>query len=203
MKIINIILKTDNDSSKEALLGAIDQFSKKIEKQVYIVYAGVGNINESDVILALNTNSVIYAFGVKTDGNVSALASQNSVSIKFFDIIYKLLDDLQELIKISQKVEIKRVKTGEAIVRKIFDIKGVGVISGVYVKDGKIIRGGQAVIWRGNKKIGEGQIKSLQRDKKAMKEIAAGFEGAFIIEGFVDWAPEDRVECFIEVAANQ
>ena len=200
---INIILKTDNDSSKEALLGSIDQFSKKIEKQVYIVFAGVGNINESDVVLALNTNSIIYAFGVKTDGNASLIASQNSISIRFFDIIYKLLDDLQELIKSRQKVEIKRIKTGEAIVRKIFDIKGVGVISGIYVQDGKIVRGGQAVIWRGSKKIGEGQIKSLQRDKKAMKEIAAGFEGAFIIEGFIDWMVEDRVECFIEVPANQ
>lgn len=200
---INIILKTDNDSSKEALLGSIDQFSKKIEKQVYIVFAGVGNINESDVVLALNTNSIIYAFGVKTDGNAALIASQNSISIRFFDIIYKLLDDLQELIKSRQKVEIKRIKTGEAIVRKIFDIKGVGVISGIYVQDGKIVRGGQAVIWRGNKKIGEGQIKSLQRDKKAMKEIAAGFEGAFIIEGFIDWMVEDRVECFIEVPANQ
>jgi len=199
---INIILKTDNDSSKEALLNAIEKLSKKSKKEIYTVNSGVGNINESDIALAANTDAMVYGFGVKSDSNVAAFANRYSVSIRLFDIIYKLLDNLQELIKSKEEVETKKVKTGEAVVRKIFDIKGIGVIAGVYVKDGKIVRGGQAVILRGNKKIGEGQIKSLQRDKKAMKEIAAGFEGAFLIEGFKDWVIDDRIECFIEVPVS-
>ncbi len=200
---INIIIKTDNESSKEAILGEILKNSKKNKKEIYVINSGVGNISENDVILASNTNSTIYGFGVKTDSNVNNLASQFSVSIRLFDIIYKLFDDVQELIKSKQDIEYKKEKVGEAVVRKVFDIKGLGVIAGIYVKEGKILRGAQAQIWRANRKIGEGQIKSLQRDKKVMKEIAAGFEGAFLIEGYNDWNVEDKVECFIETPINQ
>ncbi len=200
---INIIIKTDNESSKEAILGAILQNKKKNKKEIYVINSGVGNISENDVILASNTLSVIYGFGVKADSNVNNLASQFSISIRLFDIIYKLLDDIQELIKSRQDIEYKKEKVGEAVVRKVFDIKGIGVIAGIYVKEGKILRGAQAQIWRNNRKIGEGQIKSLQRDKKVMKEIAAGFEGAFLIDGYTDWNVEDKVDCFIETPINQ
>lgn len=196
---INVILKADNDSSKEALLNSISQLAKKDEKEVYIVHSGVGSINESDVDLASSVGAIIYGFGVKTETNVSSLAQKNSVSIRLFDIIYRLIDDMKELIKSKKETKYKQVKTGEAVVRKIFNIKSVGVISGFYVKDGKIVKNGIISVFRGNKKIGSGEIKTLQRDKKIMKEIAAGFEGALIIDGFGDWAIDDRIECFINV----
>lgn len=196
---INVILKTDNDSSKEALINSISQLAKKDEKEVYIVLSGVGGINESDVDLAASVGAIIYGFGVKTETNVSSIAQKNGVSIRLFDIIYRLIDDMKELIKSKKETKYKQVKTGEAVVRKIFNIKSVGVISGFYVKDGKIVKNGIISVFRGNKKVGGGEIKTLQRDKKVMKEIAAGFEGALIIDGFGDWAIDDRIECFINV----
>jgi translation initiation factor IF-2 len=90
-------------------------------------------------------------------------------------------------------------KLGEAIVRKVFDIKGLGVIAGCYVKEGRITRECSVVIWRGREKIGQGKIRSLQRDKKSVKEVHTGFECGFIVDSFTDWQEDDRVECFIEV----
>lgn len=194
---INIILKTDNDSSKEALIGSINKLSKK--EEIYIVYSGVGNINEHDVILAANSNAKIYGFGVKTDFNLSPIVQKFNVSIKNFDIIYKLLDDIKELIESKKEVQYKKVKTGGALIRKVFNIKGLGVIAGFYVKDGKIVKEGQITIYRGSKKIGEGPIKTLQREKKSVKEVNNGFEGALLIEGYQDWIVDDRIECFINV----
>lgn len=200
---VNVIIKTDNDSSKEALMGSLDQLSKKNATNLYVIYSGVGNINENDVVLASNFNAIIYGFGVKIDSNVSGLAQKKSVSVRIFDIIYHLIDDVKELLKSSQKIVFKRVKTGEASIRKIFDIKGIGIVAGFAVKEGKILKNGKIVIFRGNRKVGEGSIKTLQRERRDMKEIAAGFEGAFLLEGFQDWAIDDRAECFIEVAADQ
>ena len=91
------------------------------------------------------------------------------------------------------------VKIGDGIVRKVFDIKDIGVIAGCYVREGIFTRDGNVVIWRGNRKIGQGKIKTLQRDRKTVKDVHTGFECAFLVEGHTDWAEDDRVECFIEV----
>jgi translation initiation factor IF-2 len=84
--------------------------------------------------------------------------------------------------------------------RRVFDIKGLGVIAGCYVKDGRITKDSTVVVWRGNQKIGEGSIKTLQRDKKAVKEVHSGYECAFMIDGVSDFQVDDRIECFVQVA---
>lgn len=197
---IKIIIKADNASSKEALVNSIEQLSKKSEKKVYIVHSGMGNITESDIMLAVDTKSTVYGFSVKPETKTLALAQRYSVPVKIFQVIYHLFDDVIETIKSEKKIEYKRVKSGEAIVRKVFDIKGLGVIAGFYVKEGKILRDGIITVFRGNKKIGQGSIKSLQRDKRSMKEVAVGFEGALLIDDFKDWAIDDRIECSVDVA---
>ena len=90
-------------------------------------------------------------------------------------------------------------KLGEAVVLKVFDIKGLGVIAGSQVKSGKFSKDGKVIVYRGKYKVGEGSIRSLQKDKKAVKEVAAGFECGFMVDGFNDWIVDDRVECFIQV----
>lgn len=197
---IKVIIKADVASSKEALVNTIEKLSKKSEKKIYIVHAGMGNVTETDVMLAADTKATIYAFSVKPEAKILALAQRYSVPVKIFYVIYHLLDDIAEVIKSEKKIEYKRVKSGEAIVRKVFDIKDLGVIAGFYVKDGKILKDGIITIFRANRKIGQGTIKSLQRDKKNMKEVAVGFEGAMIIDGFKDWAVDDRIECSVDVA---
>lgn len=196
---INIIVKTDTNSSKEALLGSIHKISKNFEKQFNIIHATIGDINESDVTLAATTGAVIIGLHVKVGPNAAMLAQKSGVTIELFDIIYKLLERLDEIAEGAKEIKMVREKIGEAVVRKVFDIKGLGVIAGCYVRDGRFTRDGFVVIWRGPQKIGEGNIKSLQRDKKMVKEVHAGYECGFLVENFSAWEPEDRVECFVMV----
>lgn len=194
---IALIIKTDTNSSKEALLESIAKLSKKSEKGFNVIMSGIGNVSESDVVLAGDTGARIITLHVKSESNAVDLGHRLGVSIESFDIIYKLLESLQELAQRLAPVKIVQTKTGEAFVRKVFDIKNLGVIAGCYVKQGVFSRDGNVVIWRGTKKIGEGKIASLQRDKNTIKEVHAGYECAFMVEGFRDWQVDDRVECFV------
>lgn len=199
---INVVIKADANSSKEAIVNALAKISDKEAKKVAIIYAGVGNISQSDIDLAQIAGAVVYGFGVKIEPGVATEAARVGVGIQQYDIIYELLDSIKAAIVRSTQPAMVTVKTGTAVVRKVFDIKNVGVIAGCYVSDGKIIKGGSATIWRGKYKIGQGQIESLQRDKRAMKEVATGFECAFIVQGHNDFAVDDRIECFVTQAAQ-
>lgn len=200
---INLLVKTDANSSKEALLESIEKLSKKSEKGFSIVFAGVGSISESDIVLALNTGAKIIALHVRADQNAASLAQHQGVELHTFDVIYKLLEFLEAMAEAAKEIKLVRKKIGEAYVLRIFDIKNVGVIAGASVREGRFSRDGNVTVWRGNKKIGQGKIKSLQRDKKVVKEVHSGFECAFLVEGITDWAVDDRVECFIEVPEGQ
>lgn len=200
--MVRVIFKVDTNSSKEALLNAVSKLTFKTKK-IAVVSAGIGNINESDVQLASTTGAVVYGFGVKPESGVIALAQRLRVPLALHYIIYHLVDELSAYVKSLEQPDVITVKMGEAIVRKVFDIKNVGVIAGCYVKDGKIIKGAKAVVFRGNRKIGEGEVESLQRDKRTMKEVAAGFECAFIVTGHGDFQLDDRIECFIQQTVPQ
>ena len=196
---INVIVKADNHSSLEAIVEGIDRLSKKLKKGFNILRYDVGNVNEGDVEFAFNTGARIICFNTKAESNAQSLADNRKVSITSYGIIYKLLEDLDALAETLKDVETVRTKIGQALVLRVFDIKKVGVIAGSIIKDGRFTRDGYAVIWRGKTKIGEGKITSLQRDKKAVKEIATGFECAFMVDNFSDWAEGDQVECFVDV----
>ncbi len=195
---INLLVKVDTNSSKEALLDAIYKLSKKSDVGVNIIHSAVGDINESDVELAFSTGTSIIGLHVKLESNASSLAQRRGVSIELYDVIYKLLENLHDRLEGAKEVEMERTKIGEAVVRAVFDIKGVGVIAGSYVQDGRFSRQGYVIAWRGKEKIGEGKITSLQRDKKTVKEVHSGYECGFVVEGITEWQVDDRVECFID-----
>ncbi|MCL4361722.1 translation initiation factor IF-2 [Candidatus Dependentiae bacterium] len=196
---INIFVKTDNFSSQEALIESINKLNKKLPKELSIISSGIGAINESDVMLAKDTNSIIYSLHVRIEPNAANLAQKLEVTIKSFDIIYKLLEDLELLSESKKEIKMVSKKIGEASVLKVFDIKNIGVIAGAIVKTGKFTRDGRVIIFRGKYKVGEGKITSLQREKRAAKEVNAGFECAFMVDGFTDWQVDDRVDCYVEV----
>lgn len=198
---IRLIIKADNASSKEALVNAIEKLSAKTPKKFTVVHSAVGDITESDVLLAADTHSVLYGFHVKTQPNAIAPMQKQNVSIKHFDIIYKLLEELEALAEAGKPVIMVTKKVGEAIVIKVFDIKNLGKIAGAQVKSGRFVKDGKVIVWRGKQKVAEGAIKGLQRERKAVKEVHVGFEFAFSIEGFDAWEIDDRVECFQEVPA--
>lgn len=196
---LKLVIKTDTNSSKEALIEAIEKLSKKSEIGFSIVHAAIGQVSESDVVYASSTGAMIVTLHVKPEPNAALLAQKHSVQIRQFYIIYELLDSLKELSERSVKPKMVRKKVGEAIVRRVFDIKNIGVIAGCYVSEGYFTRDSFITIWRGNKKIGEGKMNSLQREKRAVKQVHSGFECGFLVDSFNEWLVDDRAECFIEV----
>lgn len=196
---IAILVKADANSSKEAVTDAIAKLNKKLDVGFNIVYAGVGDISESDIELAYSTGASVIGLHVKAESNAIALAQRREVKFELYTVIYKLLESLEEQAEKAKPIEMVRTKIGEAIVRRVFDIKGVGVIAGSYVQDGRFSKDGYVVGWRGRQRIGEGKITSLQREKKSVKEVHVGYECGFVVEGMTDWQVDDRVECFIDI----
>lgn len=199
-KEISIIIKADNASSKEAVANALVALKSEY-RTVSLVYAGVGDISESDILHAADTGSIIYGFHVKVQPHAQALVQKKGIVIKNFDIIYRLIEDVEHLLEAGKPIKMVSKKIGEAIVLKVFDIKDLGIIAGAQVKTGRFVRDGKVTVWRGKHKVGEGAIKGLQRDRKSVKEVHAGFECAFLVDGFDTWEVDDRVECYQEVAA--
>ncbi len=199
---VDIILKADNVSSREAVSASLARLTSK-HGSISIIQSGVGDVTESDVMLAADTGAYIYGFGVKIQPNASALIQKKGVTVKTFDIIYKLIEEVEALLESGKPIEMVTKKIGEATVLKVFDIKNLGVIAGSVVREGRFTNKGKVKIYRGREKIGEGPIKSLQREKKSVKEVHTGFECGFIIEGFTDFEPDDRVECYEEVPVTK
>ncbi len=194
-----LIIKADTNSSLEAVLDGIEKISKNADISYFVVHAAVGNVTENDVILAETSNALVVGFHTKIETAAHQFARNSKVTILAFDIIYKLFEDLEIRSQKAKVIEKKEVKIGEATVLKVFDIKKLGVIAGCYIREGRFSENGNVIIKRGKKQVGEGKVKSLQRDKKTVKEVHTGFECAFIVDGFVDWQVDDIVECYLKV----
>lgn len=204
-KFINIIIKTDTRGSKEALLGSIDKLQKAhkdIKCPIYIVSSGIGDIIESDIELAENTGSVILGLHAKVEKNAQHLAKEKHVDVQNYYIIYELVENLEKLLVSKKEILMRWDKVGEATVKKVFDIKGVGIIAGCYLRDGVLSRGNKVVCMRSGRQVGEGKITSLQRDRKSVKEIHAGYECGFTCDVFTEWQEGDTVLCYTEVKAE-
>lgn len=200
---INLLIKTDTISTKEALLGAMEKLARGLGKEFNIVSANVGNVNESDVELAVSTSSSIITLHVKPEVNAALLARTYGVEIAVFDIIYKLLENLEERLKGKKTITMVKTKIGSAIVRQVFSIKNIGVVAGCYVQEGRFTREGNVIVLRRGKQIGAGAIKSLQRERKVVKEVHSGFECGFVIDGFEDFLVDDQVDCYIQVPVSK
>ncbi len=200
-KSINLILKTDTRGSKEAIMGSIDKLvkaNKEIKCPMVIVASGIGDITEGDIELAENTDSIIVGLHVKVERNAQALAKEMDVTVQLHDIIYKMIDELTALLLSKKEIRYVWNKVGEANVLKVFDIKGTGVIAGCYMREGVLSRGNKAECMRSGRKVGEAKVSSLQRDRKSVKEVHAGYECGFTADGFDGWAEGDTVIFYAE-----
>lgn len=200
-KSINIILKTDARGSKDAIEGSITKLSKLTEKdcsKLNIIFSGIGDVSESDVISALAANALILVLHSKVDKKAAALAQEKNIKIKTFDVIYHMVEYLEEELKKTKKVQTRWVPKAKLLVKKVFDIKGLGIIAGCSVQEGVVANGNKVVCMRGNRVAGEGIIKSLQKDRKVVKEVHAGFECGFVSNNFQDWQEDDIVNVFAE-----
>ncbi len=195
---INLVVKVDSVSSRDALVDAIEKLSTKMPQDLHVVSAEVGAVTERDVVFANDIGARIYGLHTRVESKAATLAQKSGVHISIFNIIYRLLEELEHVAHEKQPVKMTTRKIGEATVLKVFNIKNVGVVAGARVNQGYISHDGYLVVWRGKQRIGEGAIKSLQHERKSVKEVRKGFECAFSVEELEDWQEDDRVECYRE-----
>ncbi|MFH1644186.1 MAG: translation initiation factor IF-2 [bacterium] len=205
-KCLNIIIKTDTQGSREAIVNSLAKLSKQKKDMHYpirIISTGIGDITEGDILSAADTHSLILGLHVKPEKNAFILAKEKNIDLKIFDVIYHMIEELEKLLLSKKEAVITWKKTGELEVRKVFDIKKVGVIAGCYVRDGIITRNSKVECIRYGKKMGEGKITSLQKEKKTVKEVHSGHECGFVSESFHDWQVGDTVNVYTAIKEIQ
>lgn len=190
---LNLIIKANTHGSAEAVAQAIAQVESK-EITTKIIHVGVGDISEADVMLAAASNALILGFTVKEDGNALASAEREGVTIKKYDIIYQLLEDVEKTLLSLLEPEIKEVELGKAEIRQVFTIGKTNKIAGCYVTEGKIVRSKDAVLYRNGEEIFRGAIDQLKRFKDDVKEVAQGFECGISFSKFNDIQIGDIIE---------
>lgn len=172
---LNLIIKANTNGAAEAVSQAIAQL-ESTEIKTKIIHVGVGDISEADVMLASASNALILGFTVKEDSNALAAAEKEGVTIKKYDIIYQILEDIEQTMLSLLEPEVKQVELGKAEVRQVFTIGKTTKIAGCYVTEGKIVRSKDAVLYRNGEEIFRGAIDQLKRFKDDVKEVAQGFE---------------------------
>ncbi len=192
-----IILKTDTQGSLDALQEAIKKIIvENDEVSIETIHEGVGNITETDVMLASASRAVIIGFNIRPDSNIQKIAKSEKVDIRLYKIIYNLIDEIKSALQGYLKPKIEEYICGQAEVREIFKIPKIGTIAGSYVIDGKITKNDNIRVIRDGKLIYEGKVSSLKRFKEDAKEVNTGFECGIGIEKFNDIKPKDILEFY-------
>jgi translation initiation factor IF-2 len=195
VKDLNIIVKADVQGSVEAVRQSIERLQNE-EVRVNVLHAGVGNVGESDILLASASQAVVLAFNVKTDAQARRAAADEGVEIKSYKIIYDLIEDVQAALEGMLKPVYREVILGHATVRATFKLPRGGVVAGCYVNDGKVLRGAQARVQRGKQLVHTGEVDSLKHIKEDVREMAAGFECGILMDDFNDFQEGDVIEVF-------
>jgi translation initiation factor IF-2 len=196
LKELPIIIKGDVAGSVEALADQLMELNTE-EVQVRITHKAVGAISESDVLLAVNTGSLIIGFHMRPGPRILDMAKQNHVSIEVFDIIYEAVDTLRKSMAGLLDSIKREVSTGRAQVRQVFTIPKVGQVAGSMVIDGLIKRKTLARLIRDEVVVYEGKVNSLKRFKDDVKEVASGYECGIGLENFYDIQENDFLETFV------
>ncbi len=193
----NLILKTDTQGSLDALQEAIKKLEIANEEvKIDIIHAGVGNITETDVMLATASKAIIIGFNIRPDTNVLKIAKSEKVDIRLYKIIYDLIDEVKSALKGYIKPKIEEYICGQVEVREIYKIPKIGTIAGSYVLSGKISNNDNIRVIRDGKLIYEGKVSSLKRFKEDIKEVNTGFECGIGIEKFNDIKLKDVLEFY-------
>ena len=196
MKDLNIIVKADVQGSAEAVKASLEKLSNE-EVRVRVIHCAVGAISESDVMLATTSNAIIVGFNVRPDNNAKESAARNNVDMRMYRVIYDCINEIETAMKGMLAPKFKEVELGQAEVRNVFRITGVGMVAGCYVTNGKMQRGAQMRLLRDNIVIYDGAIASLQRFKDSVKEVASGYECGITFEKFQDIKEGDIIEAYI------
>ncbi|MBL7943929.1 MAG: translation initiation factor IF-2, partial [Flavobacteriales bacterium] len=196
------IVKGDVDGSVEALTDSLQKLSTE-KIQVRIIHKGVGQISESDVLLASASDAIIIGFQVRPSASARKLAEKEEIQIKLYSIIYKAIEEMKEAMEGLLSAKIEEQITATVEIREVFRISKVGTVAGCYVTDGKITRQHKIRLIRDGIVIYGGHLGSLKRFKDDVKEVAKGFECGLNIDKYNDIKVGDIIEAYEEVEVKQ
>ena len=194
-KEINIILKADVKGSEEAVKNSLLKLDVEGMK-INVIRSGIGAISESDVVLAEASNAIIIGFNIRPDHKITEIAKDKGIDIRLYDIIYKVVEEMEAALKGKLEPEYEEKVLGEAEVRKLFKFSKVGTIAGSYVTSGVIKRGAKARVIRDGVVVIDSTIGSLAREKDQAKEVKQGLECGITIENFNDIKEKDIIEAY-------
>ena len=195
LKEINVVLKTDVTGSLEAVRQSLEKIDVEGVK-VNIIRASVGAITESDIVLAQASQAIIIGFNVRGSSKVMDLAKEYGVSIKTYDIIYKVVEEMEAAMKGMLEPEFEEQVTGNLEIRQIFKFSKVGLIAGCHVTNGTIKMGENARLIRDGIVVYQGKIKSLQRGKDSAREVSKGMDCGLTLENCQDYRENDQIEVY-------
>ncbi|EAZ92149.1 translation initiation factor IF-2 [Crocosphaera chwakensis] len=194
LKELNLILKADVQGSVEAILGSLEQLPQN-EVQIRVLLASPGEVTETDVDLAAASGAVIIGFNTTLASGARAAADHEGVDIREYDIIYKLLDDIEGAMEGLLEPEEVESPLGRAEVRAVFSV-GRGAVAGCYVQSGKVVRNRQIRVHRNNQVVYQGALDSLKRVKEDVREVNSGYECGIGVDKFNDWEEGDIIEAY-------
>jgi len=201
VKELTLIVKTDVQGSIEPIVNSLEKLSDQDlgeDLKVNIIHAAAGNIGESDINLAIASHAIVFGFQVYPDPAARRLAENEGVDIRTYDIIYKLIDEVDKALKGLLEPVYADVVIGEAEVRAIFNIPKVGTVVGCYIRRGDAKRNARARVFRDKEQLHDGHIKSLKRFKKDVREVRTGFECGVGLENFNDLAEGDVIQFYVK-----
>jgi translation initiation factor IF-2 len=195
VKELNLIIKADVQGSIEPIVKSLEELGDTGLK-VRILRQGTGNISESDIMLAVASSAIVIGFQVSIDTAGQRLAEAEGVDVRRYDIIYRLIDDIDKALKGLLEPTYADVVSGHAEVRTVFKISRKGNIAGSFVLNGQIARNALARVRRGGEVVFEGKVGSLKRFTEDVREVAAGYECGIALDGFDAFQPGDIIECY-------
>lgn len=201
MKELNIVLKADIQGSLDAIKQSLERLSGD-QIQVKLIHAATGEVTENDIMLATASDALVLAFNVKTDNNGKRVAQREQIEIRDYDIIYKLIEDIELAMEGLLEPEMEEVEIGVAEVRAVFKISKSGTIAGSYMLEGRCDRNAKVRVRRDGEIVHTGKLSSLKRFKDDVKEVQAGYECGIAVNNYNDLAEGDRLEFFM-VEAKQ
>ncbi len=200
---LNVVLKGDVQGSIETLVVSLSKVGNE-EVGVNIVHAGVGSINESDVMLASASQAVVLGFHVTPNPKVQKLAEQEGVDIRTYEVIYELIENVRKALEGMLTPDQAEIITGHAEIRAVFSSSAIGNIAGCYVLDGEITRNGLVRVKRGGEVLHEGKISTLRRGRDDVRSVATGYECGIKVDGFEQIQEGDVMETYrLEAVAKK
>ena len=197
MKELALVIKADVQGSLEPITNSLKKLSTD-DIKVTILYGEIGNITENDVMLATASKAIVVGFAVQADAAATRLAEKNGVSIRLYDVIYRLTEDVEKALKGMLEPEYEEVLIGKAEVRLVIRIPKIGNIAGSFVRDGELKRNATVKVMRGGQKLFEGKVSSLKHEKDDVREVKQGFECGISVDGFESFRAGDIIEFYVK-----